>query len=135
MSKNLETTTELTLNFKKLKTVSQINTDVIPVVVQEEKTGEVLIVAYTNNEAFEYTMRHNIVAFWSTSRNKLWIKGASSGNQLELIEARVNCEQNSLLYKVRLNGTGACHVNDTRGNPFKGCYYRKIDSGKLSYTE
>ncbi|MDP2736519.1 MAG: phosphoribosyl-AMP cyclohydrolase [bacterium] len=67
-----------------------------------------------------------MAAFWSTSRNELWIKGLTSGSTLKLIEVRVNCDQNSLLFLVEsVNGAGACHTKD--GNGYRaGCYYRKM---------
>ena len=67
-----------------------------------------------------------MAAFWSTSRNELWIKGATSGDVLELVEVRVNCEQNSLLYRVRPQGQGACHTVDAEGRSRAGCYYRRL---------
>ena len=59
---------------------------------------EVILVAYTNRQAFERSIQTRIVTFWSTSRNELWIKGEESGHLFEMVEVRVNCEQNSVLY-------------------------------------
>jgi phosphoribosyl-AMP cyclohydrolase len=67
-----------------------------------------------------------MATFWSTSRNELWIKGKTSGDFLEIIEICVNCEQNSLLYRVRPKGKGACHTKNLEGIPRSGCYYRSI---------
>ena len=78
-----------------------------------------------------YTRREGVAAFWSTSRNELWVKGATSGNVLELVEIRVNCEQNSLLYRVRLKGEGACHTLDADGRARLGCYYRRLVGDRL----
>ena len=64
--------------------------------------------------------------FWSTSRNELWIKGATSGDSLELVDVRVNCEQNSLLYLVRPAGQGACHTKGEDGKARSACYYRSV---------
>ena len=99
--------------------------------VQDADSGEVLIVAYANEEALEYTRREGIAAFWSTSRNELWVKGATSGDALELVEICVNCEQNSLLYKVRPKGKGVCHTKDALGRSRQGCYYRRLSSDGL----
>ena len=88
-----------------------------------------LIVAYVNQEALDYSLQNGIAAFWSTSRNELWVKGATSGDTLRLVEVRVNCEQNSLLYLVRPEGTGACHTKYATGTSRPSCYYRKLISG------
>ncbi|MDP2709460.1 MAG: ATP phosphoribosyltransferase [bacterium] len=99
---------------------------IMPVVVQGAKTKEVLILAYANQEALDYSLKNRVAAFWSTSRNELWVKGLTSGSVLKLIEIRVNCEQNSLLYLVEpLNGAGACHTKE-KGGYRKSCYYRKM---------
>ncbi|OGH00980.1 MAG: hypothetical protein A2600_03625 [Candidatus Lambdaproteobacteria bacterium RIFOXYD1_FULL_56_27] len=104
----------------------------MPAVAQDAETGEVLIVAYANRQALDYSLEHQVAAFWSTSRNELWIKGATSGEFLDLVEVLVNCEQNSLLYKVKVRNVGACHTKNTQGQPRKGCYYRRIDKqGRL----
>ena len=79
----------------------------------------------------ELWRREGIAAFWSTSRNELWVKGATSGDALELVEICVNCEQNSLLYKVRSKGKGACHTKDGHGRSRQGCYYRRLSSDGL----
>lgn len=124
---DLEEGTALRLDFKKLQDIVNGESDVIPVAVQDSDTKEVLIVAYVNEEALAYTLSHGVAAFWSTSRNELWIKGATSGDKLELVDVRVNCEQNSLLYLVRPLGAGACHTKGADGNARSGCYYRRID--------
>jgi phosphoribosyl-AMP cyclohydrolase len=90
-----------------------------------------LILAYANEAAFEHTLKTKIATFWSTSRNELWIKGATSGDFLNLVEVRVNCEQNSLLYLVRPAGAGSCHTKDASGMARSGCYYRRIAGGQL----
>ena len=63
---------------------------------------------------------------WSTSRDELWHKGATSGDTLDLVEVRVNCEQNSLLYRVRPTTGGACHTTGPDGRARPGCYYRRL---------
>jgi phosphoribosyl-AMP cyclohydrolase len=86
----------------------------------------VLIVGYANELALNTALEQGMATFWSSSRNELWIKGKTSGDYLEIVEVRVNCEQNSILYRVRPKGQGACHVKDEEGVARKGCYYRKI---------
>ena len=99
--------------------------------MHESETKEVLLLAYANQSAFEYTLEHGVATFWSTSRNELWIKGATSGDTLEIVDILVNCEQNSLLYLVKPLGVGACHTKDDSGKARASCYYRKIQDGQL----
>jgi len=129
----LEEGTELVLDFQKLGKVAACGEDVVPVAVQDAETKEVLILAYVNARALDYTVENRVATFWSTSRNELWIKGATSGDTLDLVEIRINCEQNSLLYLVRPRGKGACHTKDERGVPRRTCYYRKLKNGKLEH--
>ena len=136
MKNELEEGSALTIDFGKLGKVSACGQGLVPVVVQDIDTKEVLILAYANQLAFETALRERMATFWSTSRNELWIKGKTSGDYLELIEGRVNCEQNSLLYLVRPKGKGSCHTKGSDGNPRKGCYYRRLTSdGKLELVK
>jgi phosphoribosyl-AMP cyclohydrolase len=127
----LEEGTELSLDFRKLHKVAACGQDLVPVAVQDADTKEVLILAYANRQALDHTVKNRVATFWSTSRNELWIKGATSGDTLDLVEIRVNCEQNSLLYLVRPRGKGACHTKDDSGAPRRTCYYRKLEKGTL----
>jgi len=122
----LENGTQLSLDFKKLAKVAACGQDLIPAVAQDAGTGEVLIVGYANQLALDTALKEGMATFWSSSRNELWIKGKTSGDYLEIVEVRVNCEQNSVLYRVRPKGQGACHVKDEKGIARKGCYYRTI---------
>jgi phosphoribosyl-AMP cyclohydrolase len=119
----IEETDELKLDFKKI--ASMQGQEVIPVAIQNYDTNEVILVAYTNEQAFLESIRLKRLVLWSTSRNELWHKGKTSGNEFELMEIFVNCEQNSLVYKVKpLNGN-ICHTsfNGVANN----CFYRKLD--------
>ena len=126
----LENGTVLSLDFKKLSKVAACGEDLIPAVAQDAETGEVLIVGYANELALNTTFEQGMATFWSSSRNELWIKGKTSGDYLEIVEVRVNCEQNSVLYRVHPKGQGACHVKDEQGVARKGCYYRVIGEDK-----
>lgn len=125
--KTLEEGTELSLDFGKLKKVARCETDVLVAVAQHAETGEVLIVGYVNETALDHALANGICTFWSTSRNELWVKGMTSGDVLELVETLVNCEQNSIVYRVIPRGKGACHTRDPSGKTRQGCYYRRID--------
>lgn len=129
----LEETTWQQIDWKKLQRVAETQQDVIPAVAQDVSTGAVVMLAYVNQLALAEARKRGCAVFWSTSRNELWIKGATSGSVLELVEIRINCEQNSILYRVKVpDGKGACHSRDDRGARF-GCYYRKLESdGSLS---
>ncbi len=128
--KELEEGNVLTLDFAKLAKVSENCPDVIPVAVQHADTKEVILVAYTNELAFEASIAKRSLVLWSTSRNELWEKGATSGQTYDLIEAFVNCEQNSLLYTVRPRAGGICHTGNRNGEP-RNCYYRRINFDTL----
>ena len=121
----LEEGTALTLDYTKLRGVAERDQKVIPVVLQHADTNEVLWVAYANELALRETLATRKAVLWSTSRNELWRKGESSGDVLELVDVRVNCEQNSLLYRVRPRG-GCCHTRNAEGVARPTCFYRSI---------
>ena len=120
----LEEGTEL--DFSKLSRATAQSPRIIPVAVQDADSKDVILVAYTNEEAFQRSVQTRIATFWSTSRGELWIKGATSGNHFEMVEIRVNCEQNSLVYLVRPKGEGICHTRNSKGTA-RDCYYRRLD--------
>uniref|UniRef100_A0A7S0BDI5 phosphoribosyl-AMP cyclohydrolase n=1 Tax=Pyrodinium bahamense TaxID=73915 RepID=A0A7S0BDI5_9DINO len=122
----LEEGLRLLLDFEKLRKVAQSGEAVLPVAVQDADSLEVLIVAFANRTALAETLRRKVCVLWSTSRNELWIKGATSGDFLDLVEVRCNCEQNSLLYLVRPRRTGACHTKGPSGKTRPSCYYRRL---------
>jgi phosphoribosyl-AMP cyclohydrolase len=131
-AQELEEGKKLYLDFSKLEKIAGQSKGVIPVAVQDFKTREVVLIAYTNKEAFEKSLKTRVATFWSTSRNELWIKGATSGNTYELKEAYVNCEQNSLVYLVQAKSGKICHTFNKHGEA-RNCYYRRInlDTGEL----
>jgi phosphoribosyl-AMP cyclohydrolase len=133
---DLEEGTVLGLDWDKLSKIGAAGQRVVPVVLQEDGTGEVLFVGYANEEALEATLQRRSAVLWSTSRDELWHKGATSGDTLELVDVRVNCEQNSLLYLVRRQAGGACHTRGAEGATRPGCYYRRLeDATTLSFVE
>ena len=128
----LEEGTELRLDFRKLLKIAAAGCEVVPVAVQHADSGEVLLIAYVNEEALRVAIARRTAVFWSTSRNALWVKGETSGETFELLEVRVNCEQNSLVYRVRPRRGGICHTKNAAGQP-RDCYYRRLDftTGRL----
>lgn len=130
--KLLEEGDELMLDFDKLEKAVAGSKGIIPVAVQNADTGEVILLAYANEAALQKSLETRKAVFWSTSRNQLWEKGKSSGETFSLIEVRVNCEQNSLVYIVRPDRGNICHTRNRNGEP-RNCYYRRLDfeTGKL----
>ena len=125
MSKELEEGVKLQLDFDKLAKAAKCP-GVMPVAVQHVDTKEVILVAYINELALKKSIETKSAVFWSTSRNELWEKGKTSGETFDLLEIRVNCEQNSLLFVVRPRRGGICHTKNKSGQP-RNCYYRRIN--------
>lgn len=123
----IEETDELRLDFKKIANMA--GQEVIPVAVQNVDTDEVILVAYTNEQAFAESIRLRRLVLWSTSRNELWYKGKTSGNEFELTDIYVNCEQNSLVYKVRPLKGNICHTSYQ--GVANNCFYRKLDMDSM----
>lgn len=92
----------------------------VPVVAQDRRTGEVLMLAYANREAVEKTLLTRLAHYWSRSRRKLWMKGETSGNIQRVVEVLVDCDNDSLIYVVEQSGP-ACHT----GN--RTCYFRRVE--------
>jgi len=92
----------------------------IPAVIQDHKSGRVLMVGFMNGEAFRKTTETGHVTFYSRSRNKLWMKGESSGHLLVVKEISTDCDDDSLLIQVDSLGPGVCH------NGYESCFYRRL---------
>ncbi|AUC14039.1 phosphoribosyl-AMP cyclohydrolase [Tenacibaculum sp. SZ-18] len=109
----------------------------LPVAVQETKSGQVLMLASVNKEAFQKTLRTKIATFWSTSRNELWTKGETSGDFLKIDNILIDCDQDALVYQVTLVGNGVCHTFNSQGIHRKACFYREIDleNNNLKFIE
>ena len=127
----LEEGNKLKLDFSKIAKVADCCRDVIPVAVQNIDTGEVILVAYTNETAFWKSVETRTLVLWSASRNELWEKGKTSGQRFDLLEVYVNCEQNSLVYKVRPQRGGICHTKNKQGAS-RNCFYRRVDLDTLT---
>ena len=132
----LEEGSELKIDFDKIAKASAKCPGIVPVAIQNADTQEVILVAYTNEAAFRKSVETRTLVLWSTSRNELWEKGKTSGETFELVEVRVNCEQNALLYRVRPRRGGICHTKNRQGRP-RNCFYRKLDlkTGRLENTD
>ncbi len=97
----------------------------VPVIAQDHETGEVLMMAYMNREAFEETLRTGRVCYFSRSRNSLWRKGEESGNVQEVHGVYVDCDADTLLVKVRQIGGAACHEG------YRSCFFRRVAEDDL----
>ncbi|MBI2036641.1 phosphoribosyl-AMP cyclohydrolase [Candidatus Microgenomates bacterium] len=93
----------------------------IPAIIQDDKSGEILMLGYMNEEALQKTKEEGWVYFWSRSRNKLWQKGEESGNKFKVKKIFQDCDNDTLLIRVALIGQNACHT----GN--KTCFFEKIN--------
>ena len=106
------------LDFKKLG-------GLVPVIVQDNETGEVLMLAYMNQDAFEATLSTGQATYYSRSRQTLWIKGETSGNVQLVKEIRIDCDDDTVLIKVEQLGGAACHTGH------RSCFYKKVDKGTI----
>lgn len=93
----------------------------IPAIIQDERTKQVLMLGYMNPESLEITMKENIACFWSRSRQKLWRKGETSGNVLKVKQIRIDCDGDTLLLLCEPAGP-TCHTNET------SCFYRRVEN-------
>ncbi len=95
----------------------------VPAIAQDESTGEVLMMAWMNEQAIQRTIETRRVTYWSRSRKAFWIKGESSGHVQELVDFRIDCDRDCLLVVVRQTGA-ACHTNR------RTCFYTAVRDGK-----
>jgi len=100
----------------------------IPVIAQDGETGDVLMLAYMNEEAYAETLRTGHVCYYSRSRQKLWRKGEESGNVQEVQEIRLDCDADTLLIRVKQVGGAACHEG------YRSCFFRQIDPATRTTT-
>lgn len=126
----LEESQELHLQFEK-------RGGLLPVAVQETSTGQLLMLATVNAEAFEITIKTRKATFYSTSRNEIWTKGLTSGNTLKIDNILIDCDQDALVYQVTLENGGVCHTFNQNGENRKACFYRKFnwDDSSLTFLE
>ena len=106
------------LNFSKLG-------GLIPVVVQDYESNEVLMTAFMNERAWEETLKTHRATYWSRSRNTLWVKGETSGHFQEVKEIYVDCDDDTVLLKVIQHGGAACHTGH------RSCFYRRLQDNEL----
>ncbi len=97
----------------------------LPAIVQDAETRDVLMLAYINKESWRKTLETGKAHFWSRSRNKLWLKGESSGNVQLVKDIFVDCDQDTVVFKVEQLGGAACHKG------YRSCFFRRVADGEL----
>lgn len=100
----------------------------VPVIVQDHQTAEVLMLAYMNAEAWQATQSSGKATYFSRSRQTLWVKGETSGNVQLVKEIRLDCDDDTVLLKVEQLGGAACHTGH------RSCFYKKIENGSVKIT-
>jgi phosphoribosyl-AMP cyclohydrolase len=101
----------------------------ITAVIQDHVTGRVLMVGFMNEEAFQMTVETGYATFYSRSRNKLWLKGETSGHRLVVKEISTDCDRDALLIRVEALGPGVCHEG------YESCFFRRLQDGKWVESE
>lgn len=101
---------------------------ILPVAVQETSSGQILMIDSINREAFDYSIKNKVAAFYSTSRKTFWVKGETSGNYLKLDKILIDCDQDALVFKVTLIKGGVCHTYNKNGTNRKACFYRSVNT-------
>jgi phosphoribosyl-AMP cyclohydrolase len=101
----------------------------VPAIVQDYQTGEILMLAYMNPDAFNATLSTGKATYYSRSRQSLWVKGETSGNIQRIKEIYIDCDDDTVLLKVEQLGGAACHTGH------RSCFYKKVEDGSIRVTE
>jgi phosphoribosyl-AMP cyclohydrolase len=101
----------------------------VPAIVQDFETGDILMLAYMNLDAFNATLSTGKATYYSRSRKTLWVKGETSGNIQLIKEIRIDCDDDTLLLKVEQLGGAACHTGH------RSCFYKKVEAGSIRIVE
>jgi len=109
----------ITLDFNKL------NNGLIPAIIQDDQSGNVLMLGFMNQEAWEKTLSSGRATFFSRTRQALWVKGETSGHVQIVKEIRIDCDNDTVLLKVEQRGGAACHTG------YESCFYKKIENGEV----
>jgi phosphoribosyl-AMP cyclohydrolase len=101
----------------------------VPAIVQDYQTGEILMLAYMNRDAFNATLTTGKATYYSRSRQTLWVKGETSGHMQLIKEIRIDCDDDTVLLKVEQLGGAACHTG------YRSCFYKKVEDGSIRIME
>jgi phosphoribosyl-AMP cyclohydrolase len=107
-----------------LDTISFNDDGLVPAIVQDAETGDVLMMAYMNADTLRQTLDTGVMTYWSRSRESVWVKGQTSGHTQHVEEVRLDCDGDALLFRVTQEG-GACHTG------YRSCFYRRAEDGSL----
>lgn len=108
----------ITPNFDKMS-------GLVPAIAQDYRTGEVLMLAFMNQQAWEATLNTGKATYWSRTRQELWVKGQTSGNQQIVKEIRIDCDEDTVLLKIEQRGGATCHTG------YRSCFHKKVEDGKI----
>ena len=112
-----------------LEDIKWDNDGLVPAIAQDEKTGQILMLAWMNREALQLTVNENRAVYWSRSRQKLWRKGEESGHVQELVELRLDCDSDVIMMKVNQVANIACHTGRI------SCFYRVLENGQWQIVD
>jgi phosphoribosyl-AMP cyclohydrolase len=101
----------------------------VAAIIQDAESGRVLMVGWMNDESFKKTVETGFAVFYSRSRQKLWLKGESSGHKLVVKEISTDCDRDAVLLKVEAIGPGVCHEG------YESCFFRKLEDGQWRVTD
>ena len=97
----------------------------VAAIAQDHATGDVLMLAYMNRDTLRQTLETGVMTYWSRSRQKVWVKGETSGNVQRVRSAAIDCDGDALLFRIEQVGDAACHTGH------RSCFYRRIEDGQL----
>ena len=100
----------------------------VPAIVQDGTTSEVLMMAYMNETTLRQTLETGLMTYWSRSRQQVWVKGETSGHTQEVKEVRLDCDGDALLFKVLQHGGAACHTG------YRSCFHRRFENDELAVS-
>ncbi|GAB5534789.1 MAG: phosphoribosyl-AMP cyclohydrolase [Rubricoccaceae bacterium] len=118
------------MNLQPLLDAATFNSDgLVAAIAQDDATGDVLMLAYMNRDTLQQTLETGVMTYWSRSRQKVWVKGETSGNVQHVKAAYVDCDGDALLFRIEQVGNAACHTGH------RSCFYRKVEDGALNVVD
>ena len=118
------------MDLQPLLDAATFNSDgLVAAIAQDDATGDVLMLAYMNRDTLQQTLETGVMTYWSRSRQKVWVKGETSGNVQRVKSAYVDCDGDALLFRIEQVGNAACHTGH------RSCFYRKVEDGVLDVVD
>ena len=112
-----------------LDSVKYDDKGLVSAIAQDHESGEILMLAYMNADTLRQTLETGTMTYWSRSRQKVWVKGETSGNTQKVMAAHIDCDGDALVFQIDQKGGAACHTGH------RTCFYRRIEDGALAETE